>query len=253
MKKIALFAAVVTIALSACQKEASNTSPLPAASLRVKTYTEDVRSAALGNVVVTFNLSYDGNDKLISMIDAANAGNKFVFAYTSSSKYTMDLFVNNIFELHVDYFLNSQLQPDSSFQYNNTNDSSTEKYVYNPAHQLTTLREYDYSAVTGSSLWNTTAYTHDGAGNLIRSEDGDGNVYTYEYYTDKVYLMPQAMPVLTATQKVNLLKKLTLTIGGTVEGTVDNTYTFDSKDRVSTIRDEYSNGDLIIKTYTYFD
>src|SRR5688572_19321340 len=86
MKKNFLFLAVIALVIlfSSCQKEASNT-PLPAASLKIKTYTEDVRSGILGNIVVTYNLSYDGNDRLTSMVDAADPGDKFVFAYPSSS------------------------------------------------------------------------------------------------------------------------------------------------------------------------
>jgi YD repeat-containing protein len=118
---------------------------------------------------------------------------------------------------------------------------------------LTKLYEYDYSKVTGSDLWNTTTYTYDGAGNLVKSEDTDDYVYTYEYYTDKLYLLPQVTPFAGSNQKTNLLKKLTLTESGTVLGSATYTYTFDSKDRVSTVRQDYSNGDVVIKTYTYFD
>lgn len=254
MKRITLFAAVAIfiLALSSCQKESSN-DPLPGASLKLKAYTEDIRSGVLGNSVTTYNLNYDGNDRMTSMVSASNPGNKFVFAYPSSSKYTMDLFVDNVFELHADYLLNSHSMFDSSFQYNNTGDTITEKYIYNPAQQLTKLYEYDYYQVTGSSLWNTTTYTYDGAGNLVRSEDTDDYVYTSEYYTDKVYLMPQLMPVFVPGQKVNLIKKLTLTISGTVDASAAYTYTFDSKDRVSTETQEYSDGDVVIKTFTYFD
>ena len=185
MKRITLFAAVaaVIVVLSSCQKEPSNT-PLPTASLKVKTYTEDVRSGIWGNSVTTYNLSYDGNNRLTGMTDASNSGNKFVYAYPSSSKYTLDLFVDNIFELHADYLLNSKSLIDSTFQYNNTGDTMTEKYIYNPAGQLTKLYEYDYYN-TSSDLWNTTTYIYDGAGNLVKSQDTDDYVYTYEYYTDK--------------------------------------------------------------------
>ena len=142
MKKIfLLFAAIALVILfSACQKEPGNNLP-PTQQLKLKTYTEDVRSAILGNSVTTYNFNYDGDDRMTSMVDAANPGNKFVFAYPSSSKFTMDLFVDNSFELHVDYFLNSHSMPDSSFQYNNTEDTSSEKYVYNPALKLTKLYE----------------------------------------------------------------------------------------------------------------
>lgn len=253
MKRITLFAAAaaVMVALFSCQKEPTDT-PLPAASLKVKTYTEDIRSGILGNSVTTYNLSYDGNDRLTGMVDASNPGNKFLYAYPSSSKFTFGLFVDNIFELHVDYFLNSHLLIDSSFQYNNTDDTSTEKYIYNPANQLTKRYEYDYYS-TGADLRNTITYTYDGAGNLAKSEDTYDNVYTYEYYADKLYLMPGLIPISVPQQKANLIKKLTLTESGIEQGSVTYTYTFDSKDRISTIRHDASDGDVAIKTFTYFD
>jgi len=254
MKRITLFAAVATVivALTSCQKETDSNNPLPAQSLKIKTYTEDVTSGVFGNSVTTYNLSYDGNDRVVSMVQANNPGNKFVWAYPSSTKYTFDLFNNNIFELHVDYLLNSQSLIDSSFQYNNTSDTSTEKYIYNPAHQLIKLYEYDYYG-SGPELSNTTTHTYDGTGNLVKSEDTDDFVYTYEYYTDKLYLIPQLIPITVPNQKVNLLKKVALTESGNLLGSATSTYTFDGKDRISTERIDYSDGDVVIKTYTYFD
>ena len=253
MKRITLIATVaaVIVALSSCQKETASNTPLPTQSIKIKTYTEDVRSSFWGNFVTTYNLSYDGNDRLVSLIDASNPGNKFVWAYPSSSKYTHDIFNDNDLEIHVDFFLNSKSLVDSSFQYNSTADSSTEKYLYNSANQLIKYYEYDYSKATGSSLWNTTTYTYDGAGNMVKAQD-DQNIYTYEYYTDKVYVTPQTIPVLVPMEKANLLKKVTVTDGFDVE-TATYTYTFDNKDRISTRRYDISNGDVVIETYTYFD
>jgi len=255
MKRITLFAAVATVmvALFSCQKETTSNTPLPAQSLKIKTYTEDVRSSIFGTSVTNYNLSYDGNDRLVSMIQANNPGNRFVWAYPSSSKYTFDLFNNNILDIHGDYFLNSQSLIDSAFQYNSTRDSSTEKYIYNSAHQLIKWYEYDYSKVTGSSLWNVTTYTYDGAGNLLTTQDSNQDLYTYEYYTDKVYVMPKTIPVTVPNEKANLPKKVTVTDLGTVVASATYTYTFDSKDRISTTRYDVSNGDVVIKTYTYFD
>lgn len=256
MKKNFLFSAVIALVILflGCQKEPDNDLPPQTVGLKLKTYTEDYRSDVFGNFYNTYKLSYDGNDRMTSMVDTANPGNKFVFAYPSSSRYTMEIFGNNVFVLHADYFLNSHSLIDSSFQYNSADDSMTERYLYNPANQVTKLYEYDYSKITGSDLWNTTTYTYDGAGNLIKSEDTDDYVYTYEYYTDKLVLLPQVTPFAAdANKKVNLVKKLTLTESGTVTASATYTYTFDSKDRVSTVRQDYSDGDVVIKTYTYVD
>jgi len=253
MKRITLCAAVavVMVALSSCQKETGSNNPLPAQSLKIKTYTVDVRSSIFGNVATTYNLSYDANDKLIKMVDASNPGSKFTYAYPSSAKYTLDLFINNAFELHVDFLLNSHSLIDSSIQYNNTNDTTTEKYVYNSANQLTKL--YEYERYSSSYLSNTTSYTYDGAGNLVKAVDTFQDVYTYEYYDDKLYVLPQVIPVTVPGEKVNLLKKVTLSANGTLLESYTCTYTFDSKDRISIERNDYNDGDVVIKTYTYFD
>jgi len=245
------FLATVMVALSSCQKETGSNTPLPTQSIKIKTYTEDVRSSIWGTSVTTYNLSYDGNDRLESGVQASNPGNKIVYGYPTSSKYTVDIFNNNILEIHGDYFLNSRSLIDSAFQYNSTADSSTEKYIYNSTNQLIKWYEYDYSKVTGSSLWNVTTYSYDGAGNMIKAQDGQ-TTYTYEYYADKLYVTPQTIPVFVPMEKANLLKKVTISDGIDV-GTADYTYTFDSKDRISTERSDYSNGDVVIKTYTYFD
>ena len=242
--------ALTVIVLSSCQKESSDN---PATnSLKIKTYTEEVTSGTFGNSTTTFNLAYDSEDRLVSLVDAANAGNKFVFAYPSSSKYTMDIFNNSVHDIHIDYLINSQSLIDSSFQYNNTGDTLTEKYVYNASRKLAKLHQYDYSVITGASLWNTVSYTYDGAGNMVKSEDNQQSI-THEYYTDKVNLMPQLVPTLAPVQKVNLLKKTTLTVNGNVLGSTTNTYTFDSKDRISTMRYDYSDGSVVTRTFTYFD
>ena len=65
--------------------------------------------------------------------------------------------------------------------------------------------------------------------------------------------MPQLVPTLAPVQKVNLLKKTTLTVNGNVLGSTTNTYTFDSKDRISTMRYDYSDGSVVTRTFTYFD
>ena len=254
MKKINVslaLAVVLIVVFTSCQKEPANNPPKN--PLKVKTYTEDITSYYSPHFVTTFNLMYDGNDRLVSMTDAANAGNRFVYTYPSSQKYTLDLFDDNVLELHVDFFLNGQSLPDSSFQYLvSDDDTTTEKYIYNAAGRLTRLLEYEYSALTGSDLWLTTDYTYDAAGNLVKSENRNEE-YIFEYYTDKKYQVPQIASLAPPNQQVNLLKKTSLIYSGTVIGSVTHDYTFDSKDRIITIRNDYSDGTVVIKTFSYFD
>jgi hypothetical protein len=243
-----------TIILTACQKENSQDQTAINTSDRVKTYTETVTSSFIGNSTTTFNISYDNKGRVTGAVAANSPGDKFVYAFPSDNKFTMDLYNSNILSIHEDFYLNAASFIDSTFQYNDTEDSSTEKYTYDANNQLIKLKEYDYSKTTGSSLYNTTTYTYDANGNLIKTLDTDGEMHTYEYYTDLSYSLPLITGPLntSATKKMNLVKKLTVSHSGVVDDSAQYTYTFDDKNRISTEKAEISDGSIVTKTYTYF-
>ena len=243
-----------TIILTACQKENSQDQPSVNTSDRVKSYTETITSSSIGNSTTTLNISYDDKGRVTSAVSAASPGDKFVYSFPSNNKFTMDLYNSNVLSIHEDFYLNAASFVDSTFQYNDTEDSSTEKYTYNANNQLIKLKEYDYSKTSGSSLYNTTTYTYDASGNLIKTLDTDGEMHTYEYYPDLSYTLPLITGPLntSATKKMNLVKKLTVSHSGVVEGSAQYTYTFDDKNRISTEKAEISDGSITTKTYTYF-
>ena len=246
MIKIAL-AIIVAVVFTSCQKEFSISNPAgttPISSNKVKTYTEDLTSGGTHSVT-TFDLSYDNSNRLVNMISEANAGDKFVFNYSSGS-YTGDIFNSNALSIHEVFFLNSNLFVDSTFQYNDTNDSTTEKYIYNGAKQLVTLKEYDYSLLTGSVLANTTNYKYDGNGNQISATD-DYSVTLYDYTTLANTLVIGA-PYFFVNKK--LVKTTTYSFGVSTI-ILNHTYTFDGSNRLST--ETITNGSTypLIKTYTY--
>lgn len=251
MKKViflfSFFACIIMF--SSCQKDTGGDPPTT--TDKVKSYTEDITSGSIGNSVTTYNLSYDGSDRITSIISASNPGDKFLFSYNSATNYSMDIYSSNTRVIHEDFFLNSSSYPDSTFQYNNTGDTATEKSVYNGSNQLIKLYEYDYSKISGSDLWNTTTYTYDTGGNLVKSEDTDGEINTYEYYPDLVYITPVIAPY-SHPKKQNLLKRHVLQSNGFMVGSVNYTYTFDNKNRISTEKGVVSDGSIVLKTYTYF-
>jgi YD repeat-containing protein len=223
-------------------------------SHRVKTYTEAITSSSLGNSITTYNLSYDNSGRVTSIVSASSPGDKFVYAFPSATKFTMDLYNGGVLSIHEDFFLNSDFFVDSTFQYNNTKDSTTEKYIYNASKQLTLRKEYDYSKLTGAVLSNTTTYTYDAGGNLLKTQDTDGESHSFEYYANLRYAMPVVPgPITSASaQKKNLAKKHTASSNGFSIGSAEYTYTFDSKDRMSTEKAVLSDGSVVVKTYTYF-
>jgi len=241
-----LMALGVVLYFSSCQKEFSpdgDTSPI---SPKVKTYTEDITSSYYGNSVTTYNLSYDANDRIVSLVSAVAPGDKFIYKYNTNS-YTLDIYNSSVLSIHVIFFINSLSMVDSTFQYNGT-DTTTEKYIYNSLKQLLKKKTYDYSTVTGAVLYDIDNYTYDTNGNAISDANNNG-VTTYTFYSNLINTI--TIGQFYFYQNKNLIKTTTYTSGsGTI--TANHTYTFDSKNRLSTERIESDNGDIIIKTYTYY-
>ena len=244
---------ITIILLNACKKD-SNSTTQPNLANKVKSYTEDYRSVGMTPVVVTFNLAYDGNNRVTSLISAASSGDKFLLAYPSKGKISMDVFGSNILTLHEESYINNNGFLDSTFQYNDTQDTTTEKYIYNTANQLISLKEYDYSAITGVKLYNTTTSTYNSDGDLISTTDTDNNKNDFEYDTNLSYVSPVVFGLVNpnAGKKFHLLKKQTQTSNGYSDGSIDYVYTFDGNDRISTEKATGSDGTISIKTYTYF-
>lgn len=242
------------IFFSSCQKELSpDTATTPnggtgSSSNKIKTYTEDVTVSG-SHSSITLNINYDGSNRITSMVSATSAGDKFVFEYPASNTFNMDLYNSNVLSIHEQYLLNSFSFLDSTFQYNDTHDTMTEKYFYNASKQLVKLNEYDYSKSTGAVLWNSHTYTYDANGSTITDTDLS-SVTTYDYYTNLAYnfsFLSLGMP-----QPKFFVKTTKITSGGSTE-TYDHTYKFDSSNRLTTetITDA-STGDTVIKTYTYY-
>jgi hypothetical protein len=201
----------------------------------------------MGNSVTTFDLTWDNNNRLISMVSTpAPPVLKIVYQYSTSS-FTLDLFNSNTLSIHEIVWLNAIPFIDSTFQYNNTHDTTTEKYIYNSNKQLVQKNEYSFSTVSGSTLNNTTNDTYDNNGNVITETDDFGTT-TFDYYPSLLNPFSIDMPYLPATK--NLQKTVSNNSGGTIISAT-HTYTFDSNNRLTTDKAVGSNGDIIIKSYTY--
>jgi YD repeat-containing protein len=251
MKIIPLLAvASVFCFLTACKKSGGSNSS--SNSNRVKTYVEALHGTSFDQTD-TFNLSYDNNGRLISMISTTGQ-QKYSYAYTGNTSFTLDLLENGEPSIHENFFVNSSLLVDSTFQYDNTQDTTTERYNYNGS-QLTTLLTYDYSNGV-SSISTRDTYTYDNNGNGIKDVQDDGfgtiNTTTTFTYTNKptqVTTNPTYLPVaskdLPATQVV--------TDGsGNVQANVTYAYVFDSAGRVIQVTSTDVSGIYSVKTYTYY-
>jgi len=246
----------VSILLFSCQKEVSeivtgsstntsSSSNSTSATSKVKTYTEDVTTPA-GHLATTSNLTYDLNDRLLSMVSTTSPGDKFVYQYNSNNIYTLDIYNSNNVSIHEVFFINNLGFIDSTLEYNDTKDTSTEKYLYNSAQQLTTLKEFSYSTITGAKLVNTHSYVYDSNGNVAKDTDVNGEV-TYDYTT---LLNTLSIGKALTPQNKNLPKTATYSTSGTTE-TLTHTYTFDASNRLTSDKMVSASGSVIVKSYTY--
>jgi hypothetical protein len=247
---------IVLTLLSSCQKEFgysnSSSDPVPgtpagSASSKVKTYTEDYTSSSSEHEIVTFNLSYDERDRIKSMISAASPGDKFVYNYDSANTFTMDIYNSNQLSIHAVFFINSLSLRDSSLQYNEMQDTTTGKYLYNSSKQLVGQKEYSYTSEGGSVLETSHEYSYDSVGNLLKEISGD-NVTTYTYYTDLTDNVTMGQQYITLNK--NLVKTTTYTEGRDTY-TLTHTYTFDDLKRLTSEKIVSDAGDIIVKSYTY--
>jgi hypothetical protein len=233
--------------LSSCKKD--NSSSNPNNPTQPNTYTEDVRSSIIGNSLTTYDLSYDIGGRLtaITAIPSPPSIN-FVYTYPSANTVTMNLYEGGILNIHEMMWLNSFSYLDTTFQYDNTGDTTTEKYVYSGNNLLIQAIIYDYST-SGTSIYNTTTYTYDNLGNVISSEDLLGNMISYSYYTNLENTLRIGQTFLP--QPANCIKTEILNSNGSIE-TVNHYYTFDSNNRIIEDSTYTPEVDLIaIKSYTY--
>jgi hypothetical protein len=245
IKHLTLFALAVFLLVS-CKKNSGTNAAGNANKLKTYIETEQTNGTTQSD---TFSVTYDNNNRLTGLI---SPNLKFVYAYQSKT-YTLDLYENGALSIHEIYYINGSSYVDSTLQYNNTNDTTTEGYVYNGT-VLTTLFTYFY--VNGSpTIDSRDDYTYDNSGNIIKDaqSDGFGNVnlvYAYTYTTNPINA--RINPTYYPLQAKFLPATLKLTDGfGNSQGIITYTYVFDSSNRLVKETDAADNGDVSTKTYIY--
>lgn len=235
-----------TILFHSCSKEKSPENNNN--NSKVKSYTEAIASSNF-NFSMTYHLSYDGKNRITAITPEGSSDSKISFTYQSNERYSMELYNSGNLEIKQDYFLRNSLL-DSTIQYNNSKDTMSEKYYYDANKRLVSKIEFEHDS--GPFATNSIQFTYDEAGNMVKSTDSDRNIETFEYYPDLVYAMPVTAPFFENIQKSRLIKSSNLTRNGTVLKSSVSTYTFDSKDRISTITETLSDGTVLTKSFTYF-
>jgi hypothetical protein len=238
-----LISAITFIAwFSSCQKEITpstndqRTSSSNSSFGRVKTYTEDV-TASGQHLSNSYNISYDDSGRVISLISMSSPGDKSLYKYNTDNTFTMDIYASNKLSIHETFFINSFGLVDSTVQYNETNDTTTEKYLYNSAKQLIELDLY-----MSSILDSKTSYEYDANGNATK-ETTAGFVTTTNYTNFENNL---DVGENYFYRNKNLPGKKTSDAYSS-----SFTYTFDSNNRLTVEKEEISNGDIVIRKYAY--
>lgn len=242
MKPITLLTAVSVVVLLASCKKNSDTSPSGVSS-KLKYYIEDARATPYGTVD-SFSVGYDNNNRITSLTGKSIS---FAYAYNGNTGYTLDLFEMGQLSIHEIGFIKGSYV-DSTFQVNNTQDTTTEKYIYSGT-QLTSRITYDYS--NGLPLVHDREnYTYDGNGNLTKAVQLDGTTTTYTY-TDKPFQLT-VNPTYQPLQAKNLPATEKKTDGGgNTIATVTYSYEFDGQGRVTKETDSISGGFVVVKLYVY--
>lgn len=242
---LSTLAILSTLILGSCSKSNDNTNPIVSLP---QTYTEDIRSSAL-NSLTTYNLTYDGNFRLLSMVSVPEPSvSKFIFQYPTSLTATMDMYNGTDLGIHEDIWLTTAGFADSTLQYNDTQDTTTEKYFYDAGNLLQKANYYDYHS-TGSVLTKTSIYTYDVFGNALTQTDSPGGLfYTYTYYN-----VPNTSSIGNSfiPGSANLLRSTTVDVSGVLT-TAMHFYSFDGSNRV--IKDSISTTGtdlVVVKSYTY--
>ncbi|HMK05377.1 MAG TPA: hypothetical protein VK489_14345 [Ferruginibacter sp.] len=246
---------LITISLlSSCKKNDSD-AVTPQTASRVKTYIEEVTNFS-NTVRDTFNVSYDGNGRVVSLISTFS-GAQFLYTYLSNSSYTFQIKNGTHLVIHANFYNNNDLLVDTCFQYNDTKDSTTLKFIYNANRQITEQKAYDYSLPGGAVLFRKNVYTYNNEGNVLTDAEMDpaGNInytktYTYTNFTGSAFF-------LSTIYSPVLYKKLPATISTYYPGTnttvpINFSYVFDNNNRLIKETQVNSVGNTAIKQYIYY-
>jgi YD repeat-containing protein len=235
---------MLAVSLFSCKK--SNNTSTSSSSLP-KTYTEDLRSSAISSLT-TYDLTYDSKNRLTGMtaIPAPSILN-FVYQYPTANTVTLDMYNSGQLSIHENFWLNSFSLVDSTFQYDNTSDTTTEKYIYDGNHLLTEVDNYDYFGSV-STLSNQTQYTYDNNGNAITQTDYSGTT-SFTYYSNLPYTLSVGQPYISVPK---YFIKTTSSNSSGSPVTATHYYIFDSSNRLTQDSAYVSGVDaILVKTYTY--
>jgi hypothetical protein len=241
---LSLVISLIIILTASCKKESAGS-----ASHKLNTYTEDVTAVGIGHVVETFNISYDEQDRITSVVSATKPGHRWEYQYLKEDKFSFDKIEDNKVTLHTSCFINTSLSKiDSTYEYNNRNDTVSMKYLYDSENRIVKQKEYIHSYLIPTPVWvNTINYQYDLKGTLTKKTDSYSEI-SYRYDTENentVQIEPFFFPV-----QQKLPTHTYTTRWGTLT-TIEHSYSFDDHKRLTSEKAVSSDGRVTVKSYTY--
>lgn len=246
MKTSTLSLVILIIVLTASCKKDSTGSNAPQ---KLKTYTEDITAVGIGHVVETFNINYDEQDRITSLVSSTKPGHRLEYQYIKNNHFIFEKIEDNKVILHSSYFINDNLSlVDSFYQYNNRNDTISMKFLYDGENRIVMKKEYIHSYLMPAPVWvNTIKYQYDLNGTLTKLTDSYSET-TYRYdaeHKNTVQIEPFYFPV---QQK---LPTHTYTTRWGILITIEHSYSFDDHKRLISEKAVSSDGRVTVKSYTY--
>ena len=241
---LSLVISLIIILSASCKKESADN-----ATHKLKTYTEDVTAVGIGHVVETFNINYDEEDRITSVVSATKSGHRWEYQYLKEDKFSFDKIEDNKVTVHTSCFINTSLSLiDSTYEYNNRNDTVSMKYLYDNENRIVMQKEYIHSYLIPTPVWvNTIKYQYDLNGTLTKKTDSYSEIsYRYDAENENtVQIEPFFFPVQ------HKLPTHTYTTRWGLLTTIEHSYSYDDHKRLISEKAISSDGRVTVKSYTY--
>jgi hypothetical protein len=218
---------------------------------KLASYTEDITAQGNGHTIETFNVSYDGQDRITSIVSTTKPGHRFDYKYINNDKFTFEQIEDNRLMLHRDYFINAEIgKVDSFYQIKITGDTTAFKNFYDKENRILKQKEYLISYMLPPVWYNTIDYVYDTKGILTKKTESFAEAsYRYdEEFKNTTLLEPGYIP---SQEK---LPSHTYSIRFSITTTTEHFYTYDGQGRLATEKAVESDGSrqtIKIRTYTY--
>ena len=218
---------------------------------KLKGFTEDITAQGIGHTIETFNVNYDGQDRITSIVSTTKPGHRLEYKYINNDKFTFEQIEDNRLMVHRDYFINAEIgKVDSFYQVKITGDTTSFKNFYDKENRLLKQKEYLISYLLPPVWYNTIDYVYDTKGVLTKKVESFAETsYRYdEEFKNTTLLEPGYIP---AQEK---LPSHTYSVRFSITMTTEHFYTYDEQGRLASEKAVESDGSrqkITIRTYTY--